>query len=68
MKEIEIKILKLKDSSIIAAKEKERADYQEQLKSLRQELAAEKKRISSLQEELQKRRVEMAENTKDIQY
>ena len=67
-KEVEIEILRLKNSSIVTAKEQEHADYQKQLESLRQDLAAEKRRISFLQTELQKKAMEVAEKMKDIQY
>ena len=64
----EIALLELKNSSIVSVKEEEIANYQKQLKSIRQELEEEKKKISPLQEELQRKRVEVAEKMKDIQY
>ena len=67
-REVDNENLKLKNSSLVTAKEVEAANYQKQLESIRQELEAEKKKVSFLQEELQRKRVELAEKMKDIQY
>ena len=68
LRETEIEILRLKNSSNASVKEQEIANCQKQLESIRQELEAEKRKISPLQEELQRKTVEVAEKMKDIQH
>lgn len=68
LREAEIEVLKLKNSSIAIVKEQEIDNYHKQLKSLRQELEAERKKVSPLQEEFQKKEEEMEEKKMVIKH